>query len=134
MIAVDPLFEKEVKFDHELGLARTLAGQGNNNEARRICSELKWPAKFIAGLDSAYYGYASRRVEVAKWDLSCGREQEGLSLLHKESAEHPWIYAGYIALRDYYYAQGETQSALKADEENSKAHRLADARILSSMW
>jgi tetratricopeptide (TPR) repeat protein len=134
MIAVDPLFEKEVKFDHELGLARTLAGKGNNNEARRICSELKWPAKFIAGLDSAYYGYASRPVEVAKWDLSCGREQEGLSLLQKESAEHPWIYAGYIALRDYYYAQGKIQSALKADEENSKAHRLADARILSSMW
>ncbi len=128
MIAVDPLFEKEVKFDNELGLARTLAGQGKERDAAKICAEWKWPAKFIAGRGTAVWGYASRPVEIAKWDLSCGKEQEGLALLQKESPAHPWIYATYIALRDYYYALGDVKNALKADEQNSKAHQLADPR------
>jgi hypothetical protein len=129
MIAVDPLFEKEVKFDHEIGLSRTLAGQGKKRDAAKICSEWKWPARFIAGRGTAVWGYASKPVEIAKWNLSCGKEQQGLALLQKESTAHPWVYAAYIALRDYYYAHGDAQNALKADEQNSKAHQLADARI-----
>jgi hypothetical protein len=129
MIAVDPLFQKEVKFDEQLGLSRTLAAQGKNKDAARICSQWKWPARLIAGRGTAFWGYASRPVEIAKWDLSCGKEQEGLALLQKESAAHPWIYATYVALRDYYYSQGDVHNALKADEQNSKAHELADSRV-----
>src|SRR6266568_5020257 len=57
-----------------------------------------------------------------------GRSKRVLPCYRKESPAHPWIYATYIALRDYYYALGDVKNALKADEQNSKAHQLADPR------
>jgi len=128
MISVDPIFQKEVEFDDELGLARALAGQGESTDAARVCSKWKLRKEFVAGLSDATYGLASKPVEAAKWDLSCGKEQEGLALLHNEATARPWMYSAYIALRDYYYAHGDVQNALKADGQNEQAHRLADQR------
>jgi len=128
LIAVDPLFEKEVKFDQELGLSRTLAAQGKTKDAAKICSRWKSSAKFIAGQNAAYWAYASRPAEIAKWELSCGKEQEGLVRLNEESIAHPKGYATYIALRDYYYAHGDVKSALKAEEQNRKANDLATSQ------
>jgi len=133
LIAVDPLFEKEVKFDNELGLARSLAAQGKGKDSAQICSQWKWRRGFVARHGSAFSGYASGPVETAKWDLSCGKEQDGLAMLGNEAAQHPWMYGVFIALRDYYYAHGDVQDALKADGQSSRAHDLADARILSNM-
>ena len=84
--------------------------------------------EFVAGRSDATYGLASKSVEAAKWDLSCGKEQEGLALLHNEAAARPWMYSAHIALRDYYYAHGDVQNALKAEKQNEIAHQLADDR------
>jgi hypothetical protein len=134
MISVDPIFEKETKLDNELGLARALSAQGKSKEAEQICSAWKLSASFIAGPSSTFDGEGSRHVEIAKWDLSCGKEQEGLALLAKEAAARPWMFSVYTALQDYYYAHGDAQNARKADEERSKAKELADARVWANMW
>jgi hypothetical protein len=128
MISVDPIFQKEVEFDDELGLARALGGQGEDKDAARVCSAWKLREEFVAGRSDATYGLASKSVEAAKWDLSCGKEQEGLALLHNEAAARPWMYSAHIALRDYYYAHGDVQNALKAEKQNEIAHQLADDR------
>lgn len=134
LIAVDPMFEKETQFDFELGLARTLAAQGRSREAASLCSAWKLRANFIAGPGDSFWGYASRPVEIAKWDLSCGKQQQGLARLKSESAAHPWVYATFAVLRDYYYAHGDVQNALKAGKQQSKAHELADASALANTW
>jgi hypothetical protein len=131
MITVDPLFERETRFDNELGLARALAKQGNAHAARTICSNSKWTANFTH--ESGWQGRSNKAVMQAKWDLSCGKEQEGLALLQKETTTHAWNAMAYDALRDYYYASGDVQNALKAEELSRHAQQLADARTFSFM-
>jgi tetratricopeptide (TPR) repeat protein len=121
MSDVDPLFEKEEKFDNQLGLARTLVAQGKDKDAAHMCSKWKIPARFVANGGEVSVGLENAPVEIAKWDVSCGNEQEGLARLQKEAAAHPSDRAAYIALRDYYYAHGDVKNALKAEEHNDLA-------------
>ncbi len=81
-----------------------------------------------AGQDSAHiYGtpraplYDTPEVEVAKWDLACGKPEEGLRLITEQIAAHPKMLISFTILSNYYYAQGDFQKARKEELDGTSA-------------
>lgn len=78
----------DVKSDNQLGLAHLLFSLGKTEEAQNICSH--WKNRIRHNADFALQAvknnvpkpplYDTPEVEIARWDLACGKPQEGEDL------------------------------------------------------
>jgi len=117
------------KSENQLQLVYLLANEGKAEDAKSICSHWKRRMRhFAAGQDTAHkYGipvapiYDTPEVEVARWDLACGKPEEALALLAEQIAAHPHMLIPFTVLSDYYYAQGDFQKARKTESDGAVA-------------
>jgi hypothetical protein len=119
----------DIKSENQLLLAHLLASEGRAEAAGSICSQWKHRVRHLAsGQDSAHiYGIPvapirdTPEVEVAKWDLACGKPEEGLSLLAGQIAAHPHMLASYTSVSEYYCSVGDFQKARQAEADGMGA-------------
>src|SRR5215472_16791058 len=105
----------DVKSANELHLAHLLAREGKQKEAREICAY--WEKRVRHNADFALSAvkhdvsapplYDSPEVEIATWDLACGRTEDGMRLLKEKIVAHPRMLAPYTVLSEYSIADGE---------------------------
>lgn len=128
-LASERIAGDDIKAQNQLQLAHLLESEGNDREAKSICSHWKGRMRHLAGRqDSAHiYGIPKApisdtpEVEVARWDFACGRAEEGLRLIEEQISVHPGMLASFTVLRDYYYAQGDFLKARKAESDGTFA-------------
>jgi len=128
-LAANRVAGNDIKSDNQLQLAYLLAREGKVEDAKSICSSWKGRMRHIAaGGDTAHkYGMPvapisdTPEVEVAKWDLACGKMQEALELLTDQIAAHPHMLISFTVLSNYYYANGDFQKARKAESDGTTA-------------
>jgi tetratricopeptide (TPR) repeat protein len=128
-LAANPVAGNDIRSENQLHLAYLLANEGKIEEAKSICSHWKGRMRhFAAGQDTAHkYGipvapiYDTPEVEVARWDLACGKPEEALALLAEQIAAHPHMLVPFTVLSNYYYAQGDFQKARKAESDGTTA-------------
>lgn len=128
-LAAEKIAGNDIKSENQLLLAHLLAREGNDREARSICSHWKNRMRHLAaGQDSAHiYGIPvapisdTPEVEVARWDLACGNPEGGLNLITKQIEAHPRMLVSFNVLRDYYYAQGDFQKAHREEVDGTAA-------------
>ena len=119
----------DIKAENQLLLAYLLATEGKIGDAKSICSYWKRRIKHIAPRPDTGHWYGipvapisdRPEVEIAKWDLACGKPQEAFALLTAQIAAHPHMLASFTVLRNYYYAQGDFQKARKAESDGTTA-------------
>jgi hypothetical protein len=121
----EPLAGDDIKSTNQLQLAHLLVLEGKDTEARRICSH--WEKRVRRIGDSALRAvehsvpappvYDTPEVETARWDLACGRRDEGLRLISQQMAAHPRMLAAYTVPSQYYFAEGDFQNALKVEKD-----------------
>jgi hypothetical protein len=128
-LAAERVAGNDIKSENQLHLAHLLVSEGNDQEAKSICSHWKGRMRHLAaGQDSAHiYGIPKApisdtpEIEIARWNLACGNSGEGLRLIEEQISAHPRMLASFTVLRDYYYAQGDFQKALKAESDGTLA-------------
>ena len=128
-LAHERLAGNDIKSQNELHLAHLLYRQGKDSEAISICSH--WKSRVKHNADFALYAvkhntptpplYLTPEVEIAKWDLACGKEEEGLKLLTQQIVEHPDMLAPFSVLSEYYFSLGEFPRAQKVESDGSTA-------------
>jgi hypothetical protein len=119
----------DIKSENQLLLAHLLASEGKTEAAGSICSHWRHRMRHLAsGQDGAHiYGTPvapitdTPEVETAKWDLACGKPEEGLSLLAAQIAAHPHMLASYDSLSNYYCSEGDIQKARQAEVDGASA-------------
>lgn len=128
-LAANHVAGNDIKSENQLLLAHLLASEGKIEDAKSICSHWKGRMRHIPGRqDTAHiYGipksptYDTSEVEVARWDLACGKPQEALTLLTEQIAAHPHMLSSFNVLSNYYYAQGDFQKARRAESDGTTA-------------
>jgi tetratricopeptide (TPR) repeat protein len=128
-LAANRVAGNDIKSENQLQLAHLLASEGKIEDAKSICSHWKGRMRHIPGRqDTAHiYGipksptYDTPEVEVARWDLACGKPEEALALLTEQIAAHPHMLISFTVLSNYYYAQGDFQKARKAESDGTTA-------------
>src|SRR5215469_4168294 len=82
----------DIKSTNELHLAHLLAREGKQKEAREICAY--WEKRVRHNADvSAPPLSDSPEVEIATWDLACGKTEDGMKLLKEQIVAHPRMMA-----------------------------------------
>jgi hypothetical protein len=128
-LATERIAGNDIKSENQLLLAGLLAREGNDREAKSICSHWKGRVRHLAGgQDSAHiYGIPKApirdtpEVEVARWDLACGEPAEGIRLIEEQISAHPRMLFSFRVLSSYYYAQGDFQRARKTESDGTSA-------------
>jgi len=128
-LAAERIAGNDIKSENQLQLAHLLASEGNDQEAKSICSHWKGRMRhLVARQDSAHiYGIPkapisdTQEIEIARWNLACGDSRKGLRLIEEQISQHPRMLVSFTVLRDYYYAQGDFQKARKADSDGTLA-------------
>jgi hypothetical protein len=119
----------DIKSENQLHLAHLLASEGKTEEAKRICTHWKGRMRHIAaGQDSDHWHgipraplYDTPEVEIAEWDLACGKSEVGIALLAGQIAAHPKMLISYTVLSSYYDSQGDFQRATKTERDGITA-------------
>jgi hypothetical protein len=128
-LAANRVAGNDIKSENQLQLAYLLAREGKSEDANRICSYWKGRMKHLAaGQDTGHiYGIPvapirdTPEVEVAEWDLACGKPKEGVALLMEQIAAHPHMLFPFTVLSNYYFAQGDFQKARTAESDGTAA-------------
>ena len=128
-LAHERLAGNDIKSENQLHLAHLLASEGKEPEAKAICSHWKSRVRHIAaGQDSDHwYGepkaplYDTSELEIATWDLACGKTEEGLKLVSEQIDAHPHMLASFTVLSQYYFANGEFEKALTTEKAGTTA-------------
>lgn len=128
-LAAERIAGNDIKAQNELHLAHLLLNENKDQEGNAICSHWEKRMKHLPGRQDSdhVYGiprapiYDTAEVEVARWDLACGKPEEGLKLIAEQISAHPKMLASFTVLSEYYYAQGDFQKARKAEVDGMLA-------------
>jgi len=122
----------DIKSENQLQLAHLLAREGKDKESKQICSH--WKKRVIQIGKQAVRAakqsepsppfYDTPEVEVAAWDLACGKSEEGLKSLAEQFAAYPHMLYSFAVLRNYYYSEGNIQKAHKMELDGISAVTL----------
>ena len=115
----------DIKSTNELHLAHLLAREGKQKEAREICAYWEKRVRHIGqtAMFDAEQSDLSRsledspEVEMATWDLACGRAEDGKKLLKEQLVAHPRMLAPYTVLSEYSISEGEFEKGLRVETD-----------------
>jgi hypothetical protein len=119
----------DIKSENDLHLAHLLIKEGKSSEASSICSHWKIKVKHNAdfALSAVKYNvptpplYDTPEVEVAGWELACGRVEDGLAILKEQILTHPGMLAPFTRLAAYYTTEGDFKQALAIEKNGTSA-------------
>jgi hypothetical protein len=122
----------DIKSSNELHLAHLLAREGKTKESMRICSKwrrkmnglAKWALDAVRTNSPTPPLYDTPEVEMAKWNLACGKEEDGIALLQQQMASHPDMLASHTALEEFYVVTGKFDRELE-----NRARRMASKKL-----
>lgn len=128
-LAANRVAGDDIKSESQLQLAYLLANEGKIEDAKSICSHWKGRMRHLAAGQNTAHKYGipvapisdTPEVEVARWDLACGKQGEALALLAEQIAAHPHMLIPFTVLSNYYYAQGDFQKARKTESDGTSA-------------
>lgn len=119
----------DIKSENDLHLAHLLEREGKQEEASRICAywerrvkRIGQDAVFDAEHDDLWHPpYDSPEVETGKWDLACGRTEDGTRLLKEQMVAYPRMSAPYTVVSEYSFAEGDFEKGRRAETEADRA-------------
>jgi len=132
--AMNRMLPDIVRYELDLGLARTLRKTGDSAGAQSLCDRwaTRWkklgPHRSLLSLGNIQGSVAGELQ--GRWEFSCGNAETGLQLIQQAAKKYPDSSAPYRALAQYYYSIGEIQ---KAREAKATADRLFAAPT-SKRW
>ena len=121
-----------VRFEAELGRARSLRRIGEASAALKICGE--WHGRinrFSFEFNNLHWG--GKTIAQGRWEFACGVFDRGLGLVQKDMKRRPTNDAAYLVLEEAYRSRGQSDLA---DEVHGMVERIRaahDRAVLGSI-
>jgi tetratricopeptide (TPR) repeat protein len=132
MWSYDEKVSEAVRFEADLGHARSLRKLGNPDAATKTCNEWRRRLDGIhSESDNAHWG--GRSIVQARWEFSCGSFERGIQLVRAELQRHPTSDTPYLALEEGYRSRGDSALADQAHALSEKVRTAHDRAILGAI-
>ena len=121
-----------VRFEADLGRARSLRRLGEPKAALSICDEWHRRIKQVdPQLNNAHWG--GRSVVQAQWEFACGDFDKGLRLLQRDMRRRPSSDTAYLALEEAYRSRGQSDQADEFRSMGDRVRATHDRALLESI-
>jgi len=121
-----------VRFEADLGRARSLRRIGEVSNASHICGEWRRRISQVGPeLNNLHWG--GKTIVQARWEFACGDFNKGLGLVQKDMKRHPTDDTPYLVLEEGYRSRGQSDLADPVHGMAERVRSAHDRAVLGSI-